>query len=169
MATSPRNAHGCALEYARLNRGIALVLGLAGTLIYRARKAVVRHDFDAYKLVRQEARILVDKAQRSKEQRRTAAVTQEVTNAQVRIASLEDDLRNVHVAAGGVHDAAASAVSRARASACPATASTDKSRETPLGCSLTCLTRPTNERANWRNTLIGSGLPVSAASALTTC
>ena len=39
---------------------------------------------------------------------------------------------------------------------------------TPLGCSLTCSAGLTNEREKWRNTLTGSGLPASLASAPTT-
>lgn len=39
---------------------------------------------------------------------------------------------------------------------------------TPLGCSLTCSAGLTNERETWRNTLTGSGLPVSPANVPTT-
>ncbi|MDH6593192.1 hypothetical protein M2165_003081 [Variovorax sp. TBS-050B] len=40
-----------------------------------------------------DARLLADRAQRTEEQRRSAAIAQEATDAQTRIASLEDDLR----------------------------------------------------------------------------
>lgn len=72
--------------------GIALALGLAGAFIYRAGKAVVRHDFDAYKLAQQEARILADRALALRTQARQAAVDKEARDGQERIAALEADL-----------------------------------------------------------------------------
>ena len=103
-----------------LSLAIALALGLAGAFIYRAGKAVKGAEFDAYKLAQQEVRILADRAQRTEEQRRVAAVTQEATDAQVRITSLEDDLRRAAGAADGLRAAAAGAARRARASSCAA-------------------------------------------------
>lgn len=100
---------------------IALALGLAGAFIYRAGKAVKGAEFDAYKLAQQEARILADRAQRTEEQRRSAAVTKEATDAQTRITSLEDDLRLAAGAADGLRAAVDGAARRSRASACATT------------------------------------------------
>ena len=99
---------------------IALALGLAGAFIYRAGKSVKGAEFDAYKLAQQEARMLADRAQRTEEQRRSAAVTKEATDAQTRITSLEDDLRRAAGAADSLRAAADGAARRARASACAA-------------------------------------------------
>lgn len=60
---------------------VAVALALAGFFLYRAGRASLRGEFDAYKLAQQEARILADKAQRTEEQR-AAAVTKEVEDAQ---------------------------------------------------------------------------------------
>lgn len=64
--------------------GLAVVvaLTLAGAFVYRAGRASLRGEFDAYKLAQQEVRILADRAQRTEEQRRTTAIAKEVTNAQ---------------------------------------------------------------------------------------
>jgi len=60
----------------------AVALALAGFFLYRAGRASLRGEFDAYKLAQQEARILADKAQRTEEQRRVAAITKGVEDAQ---------------------------------------------------------------------------------------
>ncbi|WP_431512624.1 DUF2514 family protein [Variovorax sp. DAIF25] len=67
-----------------------------------------------------ESQRLAERAQRTEEQRRAAAVTKEATDAHARITTLEDDLRGARAAADGVRSAAASAAGRARAGACTA-------------------------------------------------
>ncbi|MFS2047578.1 DUF2514 family protein [Variovorax sp. Varisp41] len=112
---------------------VAIALALAGFFLYRAGRASLRGEFDAYKLAQQEARILADKAQRMEEQRRAAAVTKEVEDAQARITSLEDDLRGARAAADGLREAAAGAAHRARAGSCTATAGPGQPGADPLG------------------------------------
>lgn len=77
--------------------------------------------------------------QRNEEQRRSEAVTKEATDAQTRIAALEDDLRAARSAADSLRAAAASAASRARSH--PATAATSETTADPIGM----LTRVLNE------------------------
>lgn len=78
---------------ALLNPRVWLAIAIAATLafthffVYRAGKATVRTEFDAYKLAQSEQRILADRAQRTEETRRQAAVDQEVKNAQPAIAA----------------------------------------------------------------------------------
>lgn len=94
--------------------GMALVLGLAGAFIYRAGKAVVRHDFDAYKLAQQEARILADRARALRTQARQAAVDKEARDGQQRIASLETDLAGARADGERVRNLYRVAAQRAR-------------------------------------------------------
>jgi hypothetical protein len=112
--------------------GVAIALTLVGAFLYRAGKAAVRKDFDAYKIAQQELRILADRAQRTEEQRRTAAAAQEAQDAQAKIATLEDSLRVARTASDGVRDAAAGAASRARARACTTATSPSKPGEDPI-------------------------------------
>lgn len=93
---------------------LAIVLGLAGAFLYKAGKATVRADFDAYRLSQQEARILADKAQRTEEQRRQTAVDKEAQDAQIKITALEADARAANDAAGRLHAAIGAVVAGAR-------------------------------------------------------
>lgn len=126
--------------------GIIVALTLAGAFLYRAGKATVRKDFDAYKIAQQELRILADRAQRTEEQRRAAAAAQEAQDAQAKIASLEDSLHLARTASDGVRDAAAGAASRARSRACTAAPGPSKSGEDPIGLLVDVLGRA-DERA----------------------
>lgn len=80
-----------------------------------------------------EVRMLADRAQRTEEQRRAAAVTKEATDAQSRIVSLEDDLRGARAAADGLRAAAADTARRARAHTCAAAASPGQPGADPIG------------------------------------
>ena len=93
----------------------ALVLALAGAFIYRAGKAVVRNDFDAYKLAQQEARILADRARSLRTQARQVAVDKEARDGQARIASLETDLAGARDDGERMRGAYRAAAERARA------------------------------------------------------
>jgi hypothetical protein len=112
---------------------VAAALAFSHFFMYRAGRASLRGEFDAYKIAQQEARILADRAQRTEEQRRAAAIAQEAANAQTRISALEDDVRHAGAAADGLRAAAAGAASRSRASACSATASAAQPGGDPLG------------------------------------
>lgn len=93
---------------------IALALGLAGAFIYRAGKAVVRNDFDAYKLAQQEARILADRARSLRTQARQAAVDKEARDGQERISVLETDVAGARADGERLRAAIRAATSRAR-------------------------------------------------------
>lgn len=93
---------------------IALVQGLAGAFIYRVGKAVVRNDFDAYKLFQQEARILADRARSLRTQARQSAVDKEARDGQARIASLETDLAGARADGERMRSAYRAAAERAR-------------------------------------------------------
>ncbi|WP_295986489.1 DUF2514 family protein [uncultured Variovorax sp.] len=94
--------------------GIALALGLAGAFIYRAGKAVVRQDFDAYKLAQQDARILADRARALRTQARQAAVDKEARDGQERIAALEADLAGARADGERMRNLYRTAAQRAR-------------------------------------------------------
>lgn len=117
---------------------VAAVLALLGLQTVRLADqrtdtATARKDLADYKAAQQEARILADRAQRTEEQRRAAAVAQEASDAQTRISALEDDVRRAGAAADGVRDAAAGAASRARARACPAATGPGQPGDDPIG------------------------------------
>jgi hypothetical protein len=76
---------------------------------------------------------MAERAQRTEEQRRTAAVTKEASSAQTQTAALDASLPAARAASDGVRNAATGAASRARASACPAAASTRQPGDDPLG------------------------------------
>ncbi|WP_080647785.1 DUF2514 family protein [Variovorax atrisoli] len=111
--------------------GLAVLLALLGLQTVRVSElqqaAAERRAVDA------ESQRLAERAQRTEEQRRTAAVAQEASNAQTRIASLEDDLQRARAASDGVRSAAAGAAGRARANSCPAAAGTRQHGDDALG------------------------------------
>jgi len=97
------------------------------------RVAELKQDAADQRAADAETRLLADRAQRTEEQRRSAAVTKEATDAQIRIASLEGDLRLAAGAADGLRAAANSAASRARAGACAATSGPSQSGADAIG------------------------------------
>lgn len=103
--------------------GLAVILALSHAFIYRAGRAAVRVEFDAYKLNLAEQRILADRAQRTEEQRRTDVVTKEATNATTESNALAPDVRRATGAADGLRSAATSTARRACPSPAVATAS----------------------------------------------
>jgi hypothetical protein len=94
---------------------IALALGLAGAFLYRAGKATVRNDFDAYKLAQQEARILADRARSIRTEARQASVDKEARDGQERIAAVETELAGARADGERLRGAIRDAASRARA------------------------------------------------------
>ena len=80
-----------------------------------------------------ESQRLAERAQRTEEQRRAAAVTKEAIDAQARITTLEDDLRGARAAADGLREVAAGAAGRARTGACTAAAGPGQPGADPLG------------------------------------
>lgn len=113
--------------------GIALALGLAGAFIYRAWKAVVRHDFDAYKLAQQEARILADRARALRTQARQAAVDKEARDGQERIAALETDLARARADGERMRNLYSSSAQRARDLSRTADAGASQPDPDPIG------------------------------------
>lgn len=111
--------------------GIAVLLALLG--LQTVRVAELQQAAAERRAVDAENQRMAERAQRTEEQRRTAAVTKEATNAQDQTAALDASLPAARVASDGVRDAAASAAGRARASACPAAASTRQPGEDPIG------------------------------------
>lgn len=111
--------------------GLAVLLALLG--LQTVRVAELKHDAADQRAAAAEARMLADRAQRTEEQRRAAAVAKESTDAQTRIASLEDDLRNATGAADSLRAAAAGAAVRARARACSTPASPGQHDSEPIG------------------------------------
>ena len=95
---------------------VGVLLALLG--LQTVRVAGLKQDAAERRAADAETRLLADRAQRTEEQRRTAAVAQEASNAQARINSLEDALRLARAASDGVRDAAAGAAIRARAQSC---------------------------------------------------
>lgn len=112
---------------------VALALGLAGAFLYRAGKAVVRKDFDAYKLAQQEARILADRARSLRTEARQAAVDKEARDGQARIASLETDLAGARLDGERMRNAYRSAAERARALSGAAAAGASQPGADPIG------------------------------------
>lgn len=70
---------------------LAILLGLAGAFLYRAGKATVRNDFDAYKLNQAEQRILADRAREHRTAIRQEAVNKEARDGQTKLAALETE------------------------------------------------------------------------------
>lgn len=110
---------------------MAVLLALLG--LQTVRIAELKQDAADLRAADAESRLLADRAQRTEEQRRAAAVAQEATNAQTRIASLEDDLRRAAGAADGLRAAAAGAGVRARAGACAAAPGPSQPSSDPIG------------------------------------
>ncbi|MDQ0035944.1 hypothetical protein J2W30_003717 [Variovorax boronicumulans] len=92
---------------------VALVLGLAGAFLYRAGKAVVRNDFDAYKIAQQEARILADRARTQRAEARQTTVDKEARDGQQQIASLEAERDAARADGDSLRSAIRTATSRA--------------------------------------------------------
>jgi hypothetical protein len=116
------------------NWKLAVMAGLLALLgLQTVRIAELKEDAAEKHAADLETRLLADRAQRTEEQRRTAAAAQEAQDAQTRIASLEDDLRLARTASDGVRDAANGAGIRARARACSAAPSPGKPGEDPIG------------------------------------
>lgn len=112
---------------------IGIALAISHAFAWRTGGAGAREDLATYERNQAEARLLADRAQRTEEQRRAAALAQEASNAQARIASLEDDIRRARAASGGVRDAATGAAIRARAQSCAPSSSSSKSGADPVG------------------------------------
>jgi len=110
---------------------VGVLLALLG--LQTVRIAELKQDASDQRAVDAEARLLADRAQRTEERRRTAAVAQEAQDAQTRIASLEDDLRRAAGAADGLRAAAAAAAIRARAQSCAAAPGPREPSADPIG------------------------------------
>jgi len=92
---------------------LAAALGLFGFFCYRAGKATVRNDFDAYKLAQSEQRTLADRAREHRNAVRQAAIDKEARRAQDQIAALGRDLATSRAAGQRLRDAITAAVERA--------------------------------------------------------
>lgn len=112
---------------------IALALGLSGAFIYRAGKAVVRNDFDAYKLAQQEQRILADRANALRAAARQTAVDKEARDGQIRIAAVENELVGARADGERMRSAYRAAADRARALSRFASAGPSQPDPDPLG------------------------------------
>lgn len=111
--------------------GIGLLLAVLG--LQRVHIAGMERDAVERRAVDAESQRLAERAQRTEEQRRNAAVAKEATSAQTQTAALDASLPAARAASDGVRDAATDAASRARASACPAVASARQPGEDPIG------------------------------------
>lgn len=111
--------------------GLAVLLALLG--LQTVRVAELKQDAADRRAVDAESQRLAERAQRTEEQRRTAAVTKEAEDAATRISELEADLRSARSGADRLRDAAAGAAGRARANSCPATASARQPGDDPIG------------------------------------
>lgn len=111
--------------------GIAVLLAVLG--LQTVRVAELQQAAAERKAVDAESQRLAERAQRTEEQRRTAAVAKEATSAQTQTAALDASLPATRAASDGVRDAATGAASRARARSCPATASARQPGGDPIG------------------------------------
>jgi len=129
--------------------GVALALVLAGAFIYRAGKAVVRNDFDAYKLAQQEARILSDRASAHRTAERQTAVNKEARDGQERIAAVETELARARADAERMRSAYRAAAERARALSRTAVGGKGEPDSDPIGVFTVLL-----ERADAREEIV---------------
>ena len=120
-----------ALLNLRVWAGLALAVVLAFThfFVYRSGKAVVRNEFDAYKLAQSEARILADRAREQRNAARQVAIDKEAQDGQARIAAIEAELDAARADGERMRSDYARAASRARAVAC--TSSTGQGEPRP--------------------------------------
>lgn len=112
---------------------VAIALGLAGAFIYRAGKATVRNEFDAYKLDQAEQRVLADRVREQFRAARQAATDKEAEDGTRRFAALETERDLALGAAGELRKATAAAVERARRAACAAGPRQDQPDSDPIG------------------------------------
>jgi len=98
--------------------GVAVLLAWTHFFVYRTGKAVVRNDFDAYKLAQSEARILADRAREQRNAARQAAIDKEAQDGQARIAAIEAERDAARADGERLRSDYARAASRARAVAC---------------------------------------------------
>lgn len=129
LKTSLLWALGLGLAAALATAGIERTRGASA----RTEAAKARQELAEYRSTQAEIGRLAERAQRTEEQRRIAAVTKEATSAQTQTASLDASLPAARAASDGVRDAASGAAGRARASACPVVASKGKPGIDSLG------------------------------------
>lgn len=112
-----------ALLNLRVWAGLALAVVLAFThfFVYRSGKAVVRNEFDAYKLTAAQKLADAERKQREIEAQWAVAVQEVQDHAQSQINALEGQLSDARRASDGLRAAAASAARRA----CPRAALAD--------------------------------------------
>lgn len=110
---------------------LAVLLALLG--LQTVRVSELQQDAAERRAVDAESQRLAERAQRTEEQRRTAAVTKEADSAQTQTAALDASLPAARAASDGVRSAANGAAGRARANSCPATASARQPGDDPLG------------------------------------
>lgn len=125
--------------------GCAAVLAFVLAFTYRAGKAVVRNEFDAYKLAASQKLIEAEKKQRDIEAQRDKDINEVATNAQAQINALSADLAASRASADGLRDAAAVAARRARARACAPNPGKGEPDSDPIGVLADVLDR-SNER-----------------------
>lgn len=124
---------------------LAAFLAFTHFLAYRAGRAAVRAEFDAYKTAQAEQRLLADRAQRHEETRRQSAIDKEAADASARIATLETDLAGARSAADGLRLAAAGAADRVRKGAKASTSGPAQPGGDSLDLLVGVLTRHTGE------------------------
>jgi hypothetical protein len=129
--------------------GVALALALAGAFVYRAGKAVVRADFDAYKIAQQENRILAERARSLRTEARQTAVNKEARDGQERIAAVETELAGARADAERMRSAYRAAADRARELSRTAAAGQGQPDSDPLGVFAVLL-----ERADAREEIV---------------
>lgn len=113
--------------------GVVIALTLAGAFCYRAGRASLRGEFDAYKLSQAEARIMADRARSIRTEDRQAAVDKEARDGQERIAVLEIDLAGVRADGERMRSAYRTAADRARAPSKSAAAGSGEPGPDPIG------------------------------------
>jgi len=124
---------------ALLNPRVWLAIALAAALafshffVYRAGKANVRADLDAYRIAQQEARIFADRARTQRAEARQTAVDKEARDGQQQIANLEAERDAARADGDSLRSAIRAATSRAGTTPRIASAGPGQSGADPLG------------------------------------
>lgn len=113
--------------------GVVIALTLAGAFVYRAGRASLRGEFDAYKIAQQEAHILADRARTQRAEARQTAVNKEAQDGQERFAALEKERDAARVDGERMRLAYRDAAQRARELARAAAAGPGQPDSDPIG------------------------------------
>lgn len=124
--------------------GCAAVLAFVLAFTYRAGKAVVRNEFDAYKLQLSEAKILADRAREHERARRQAIADQEAQDGQKRLQDIETQLADARLDGERMRSDYDRAAQRARKVACAAPTGTGEPGPDPISVFAGLLERAEN-------------------------